>query len=159
MAQHLWLALPDKDMWSYYELLWISPIVFGDHLVIILQVPLVDKSFVMTMSNVHNLAILPMLHPTLWKTFHFSLESEYLALSSNVAYTIIPSECAMQTSVFTEGHVLIWYCIISHWKGFIVFYTLFVNGINPKTCHLMPLVPALLPCDASWIISGLILFI
>ena len=46
MAQHPWLPLPNdpnQDMWSYYELLWINPMVLDDDLVNILKVPLVDK--------------------------------------------------------------------------------------------------------------------
>ena len=38
---------PNQDMWSYYELLNIKLVVFDDHLVVIWQVPLVDKSFIM----------------------------------------------------------------------------------------------------------------
>ena len=42
MAQHPQLASPNdpnKDTWSYYNLFQINPIVFDDHLVVILQVP------------------------------------------------------------------------------------------------------------------------
>ena len=40
MAQHSWLTLPNdpnQDIWNYYKLLWIIPIIFYDHLVIFLQ--------------------------------------------------------------------------------------------------------------------------
>ena len=50
MIQHPHLALPnyaEKDVWKYYALLWIHPIVFDDLLLVILQMPLVDKSFMM----------------------------------------------------------------------------------------------------------------
>ena len=43
MAQHPHLALPNdpnQDLWSYCKLLQINPVVFHDHLIIILQVPL-----------------------------------------------------------------------------------------------------------------------
>ena len=48
MAQHTELALPNdpnKYISSYYELLQVNPIVFDDHLVVILQVPLIDKVY------------------------------------------------------------------------------------------------------------------
>ena len=35
---------PERDIRYYCKLLWISPILFEDHLVAILQVSLVDKS-------------------------------------------------------------------------------------------------------------------
>ena len=65
MAYHPQLALPNdpnKDIWSYFELLQIHPVVFDDYLVIILQVPLVDKSLIMNVYRVYNLL---MLHPAL----------------------------------------------------------------------------------------------
>ena len=66
MAQHPPLASPsdpDKDIWSYLELLQVSPFAFDDHLVVILQVPLLEKSLIM------NLYSLPILRPVLKKTF------------------------------------------------------------------------------------------
>ena len=50
MAKHPHLPLPNdsnQDIWSYYKLLQKDPIVFDDHLVIILQEPLVDKPLAM----------------------------------------------------------------------------------------------------------------
>ena len=39
---------------------------FDDHLVVILQLPIVDKSLIMNIYKVYNL---PILHPVLQKTF------------------------------------------------------------------------------------------
>ena len=47
MATYPHLSLPNnpnKDIWSYYELLQVGPIAFDDHSVIVLQGPLVNKS-------------------------------------------------------------------------------------------------------------------
>ena len=49
IAKHPQLALPNnpnKDIWNYYELLLTKLIVFDNHLVISLQVSLVDKSLI-----------------------------------------------------------------------------------------------------------------
>ena len=54
--------------------------VLGDDLVIILLVPLVDNYFIMNVYKVYNLLIV---HLLLQKTFHYFVESEYLALSSD----------------------------------------------------------------------------
>ena len=55
---------PDKDIWSYYELLLVSPVDTDEHLVVIIQVPLVDKSLIM---NVYEVYHFPILHPVLKK--------------------------------------------------------------------------------------------
>ena len=59
-----------------------------------LQVPLVGKSLIMNVKKVYNL---PILHLALWKTFHYSLGTEYLELSSDGDYATIPSEHGMPT--------------------------------------------------------------
>ena len=105
MAQNPWSALPnypDEDIWSYYGLLHIYPIVFDDHLVIILQVPLVEKSLIMKAYKVYNLAIL---HPTLKKVFQNSLEALCPGLFSDGNYATIPLEHAVLICAFTKGHM------------------------------------------------------
>ena len=73
--------------------------IFDDHLVIILQVPLVDEFLII---NVYKVSNLPILHPALQKTFLFLVEGEKLAFSSDGACATIPSECDMLTSMFTR---------------------------------------------------------
>ena len=70
-------------------------------MVVILQVPLVDKSPLMNVYMVYNLCIL---HPALQRTFHYSLEGEILAFSSNGDYDTIPLECHILKCVFTGGY-------------------------------------------------------
>ena len=77
MAQCPQLALlnySNQDIWSYYELLQINPVVSEDHLVIILQAHLVDMSLIMNMYKDYNL---PIPHPTFQNTFHYSVEGDY----------------------------------------------------------------------------------
>ena len=104
LAQHAWIAFPNdpnQDIWSYCKLLWINVVSFDDHLVIILQVPLVSNSLFMNGNKVYNLFIL---HPTLQNTFHYSAEGEYMVLLSDDDYATIPSEYDMFTCVFTRVH-------------------------------------------------------
>ena len=56
----------------------------------ILQIQLVDKSLIMNVYKAYNLSIL---HIVPQKAFYYSLEGEYLALSSDSHYVTIPSEC------------------------------------------------------------------
>ena len=67
---------PLEDIWRYYKLLQISPLAFNDHLVRILQIPFVAKSFQMNIYKVYNLSIL---HPELQKSFQYILEKDYFA--------------------------------------------------------------------------------
>ena len=105
MLLYIQLALPNnptQDLWAYFELLSISPKVLHDHLVIVLQVPLVDKSPIMYVYKVYNLLIL---HPAWQKAFHHYVDGEYLALSSDSCYGTISSEYDMLTRVFTRDHM------------------------------------------------------
>ena len=53
----------------------------------------------MNMYKVYNL---PIQHPVLQKTVYYSVESEYLVLSSYGNYATLWSECNMLTSVYTR---------------------------------------------------------
>ena len=63
------LALPNylnEDIWGYYELLQVSLTILNDHLVVILQAPLVDESLIMNVYKAYNLLLL---HPVLQMGF------------------------------------------------------------------------------------------
>ena len=53
---------PETNIWSYFRMVKLTPIVLDDYLMLILTVPLVNQSLHMNLYKVHNL---PMLHPTL----------------------------------------------------------------------------------------------
>ena len=82
MRQNPRLALPydpDQDIWSYYSIMRVSPIIMDNFLLLILTVPLVDQSLQMDLYKVHNL---PALHPKLnihshtnWRVSIWLLES------------------------------------------------------------------------------------
>ena len=61
---------PDQGIWSYYSIMRVSPIIMEDFLLVILTVPLVDKSLQMDLYKVHNL---PDLHPKLNIQFTYQL--------------------------------------------------------------------------------------
>ena len=44
---------PDEDIWSYYSIMRVSPIILDDFLLVILTVPLVDQSLQMDVYKVH----------------------------------------------------------------------------------------------------------
>ena len=62
---------PDTNIWSYYGMVKLTPIVLDDYLMLILTVPLVYQSLHMDLHKVHNL---PMLHPTLHVHAQYEIE-------------------------------------------------------------------------------------
>ena len=66
---------PETNIWSYYRMVKLTPIVLDDYLMLILTVPLVDQSLYMDLHKVHNL---PMLHPTLHVHAQYKVEVLYL---------------------------------------------------------------------------------
>ena len=105
MAEHHHLALPNnhnEGIWSYYEFLQVCPIVLDGHLVIILKVPLIDKSFVMNVNKAYNL---PILHCIFQQAFQYSLQGEYFVISSDSDYATLASEQAVLLCVLTKGHM------------------------------------------------------
>ena len=95
MCRKEWLCILDlscltihKYIQNCYELLQIIPAVFKDDLAVILQVPLVDKSLLMNIYKMHNSSIL---HPILQMIFQYSLEVEYLAVTTYGDYITICS--------------------------------------------------------------------
>ena len=67
---------PETNIWSYYKMIKLTPIVLEDYLMLILTVPLIDQSLHMYLYRVYNL---PMLHPTLHVHAQYEIESTYLA--------------------------------------------------------------------------------
>ena len=69
---------PNINIWNYYPIMKITPIVMDDFLLIILTIPLTDQSLEMNLYKVYNL---PALHPELKVEFTYELEGEYLAIT------------------------------------------------------------------------------
>ena len=69
---------PNINIWNYYSIMKITPIVMDDFLLIILTIPLTDQSLEMDLYKIYNL---PALHPKLKVEFTYQLEGEYLAIT------------------------------------------------------------------------------
>ena len=78
---------PNVNIWNYYSIMKITPIVMDDFLLIILTIPLTDRSLKMNLYKVYNL---PALHPELKVEFTYELEGEYLAITKNKLYAALP---------------------------------------------------------------------
>ena len=73
-------------------------------LIIILLIPLVDKSLQIDLYKVYNL---PVLHPELKVQFSYILEGEYLAISTSHTYAAIPTSYEICICLETKGHLCV----------------------------------------------------
>ena len=93
---------PNVNIWNYYPIIKITPIVMDDFLLIILTIPLTDQSLEMNLYKVHNL---PALHPKLKVEFTYELEGEYLAITKNKLYAALPTAREIRICKGTGGYL------------------------------------------------------
>ena len=93
---------PNVNIWNYYPIMKITPIVMDDFLLIILTIPLTDQSLEMNLYKIYNL---PALHPELKAEFTYELEGEYLAISKNKLYATLPTARDIRICKGTGGYL------------------------------------------------------
>ena len=93
---------PETNIWSYYGLVKLTPIVLQDYLMLILTVPLVDQSLHMNLYKIHNL---PMLHPTLNVHVQYELEGTYLATMMEGMFISLPTALDVRLCLILNGHL------------------------------------------------------
>ena len=93
---------PETNIWSYYRMIKLTPIVLEDCLMLILTVPLVDNSLHMNFYKVHNL---PMLHPTLHVHAQYEIEGSYLATVMDGMFITLPTALDVRLCLMTNGHL------------------------------------------------------
>ena len=93
---------PNVNIWNYYPIMKITPIVMDDFLLIILTIPLTDQSSEMNLYKVYNL---PALHPKLKVEFTYELEGEYLAITKNKLYAALPTAREIRICKGTGGYL------------------------------------------------------
>ena len=67
---------PTQNIWTYYNIIKVTPIVMDDYLMVILTIPLIDSSLDVNLYKVYNL---PMLHPKLQIQVEYQLKGAYFA--------------------------------------------------------------------------------
>ena len=103
MAHNPWLELPyniDTDIYKYYTVMKITPVVVGDVMAMLLTIPLIDKSLKMNVYKVHNL---PALDPELKVASEYALEGEYLAIDEHGLYVALPDAREIQICLTSQG--------------------------------------------------------
>ncbi|MCG8624572.1 MAG: hypothetical protein MJE68_21575, partial [Proteobacteria bacterium] len=87
------------DIWRFYDVLRITPVVLNRLLVVLLTIPLTDQSLEMNIYRVHNL---PLVSPEYKVTAQYSLEGEYLAIDKKGMYVALPTEDSIQICVMSD---------------------------------------------------------
>ena len=93
---------PNVNIWNYYPIMKITPVVMDNFLLIILTIPLMDQSLEMNLYKVYNL---PALHPELKVEFTYELEGEYLAIIKNKLYAALPTAREIRICKGTGGYL------------------------------------------------------
>ena len=105
MKRNPWLTLPEDpniNIWNYYSVMKVAPIIMENFLLVILTIPLADQSLVMNLYKVHNM---PALHPELHVQFEYQLEGEYLAITKDKQYAALPTAQDIQICETTERYL------------------------------------------------------
>ena len=93
---------PNINIWNYYSIMKVTPIIMENFLLVILTIPLADQSLVMNLYKVHNM---PALHPELHVQFEYQLEGEYLAITKDKQYAALPTARDIRICETTERYL------------------------------------------------------
>ena len=91
---------PQTEIYKFYEVMKITPVVVGDVLSMLLTIPLVDKSLQMNVYKVHNL---PALQTKLGIAAEYVLEGDFLAIDQHGLYVALPDAREMQICLTSQG--------------------------------------------------------
>ena len=86
-------------IWKYYSVIKITPIVMDKMLVIIMTIPVLDKSLELNIYQVHNLPAIP---PGQEVAALYQLESRYFAIGKHRMYVTLPTEQSVRICLQTE---------------------------------------------------------
>ena len=86
-------------IWKYYSVIKITPIVMDKMLVILMTIPVLDKSLELNIYQVHNLPAIP---PGQEVAALYQLESRYFAIGKHGMYVTLPMEQSVRTCLQTE---------------------------------------------------------
>ena len=93
---------PNLNIWNYYTIMKITPIVMDDFLLILLTISLTDQSLEMDLYKIYNL---PTIHPKLKVKFTYQIEGEYLAIPKSRLYAAVPTAREIRICKTTEGYL------------------------------------------------------
>ena len=86
-------------IWKYYSVIKITPIVMDKMLVILMTIPVLDKTLELNIYQVHNLPAIP---PGQEVAALYQLESKYFAIGKHGMYVTLPIEQSVRVCLQTE---------------------------------------------------------
>ena len=95
-------------IWKYYSVIKITPIVMDKMLVILMTIPVFDKSLELNIYQVHNLPAIP---PGQEVAALYQLESRYFAIGKHGMYVTLPTEqtelaiCILEQALYPIKHI------------------------------------------------------
>ena len=87
------------EIWKYYSVIKVIPIVMDKMLVILMTIPVLDKTLELNIYQVHNLPAIP---PGQEVEAIYQLENEYFAIGKHGMYVTLPTEQSVRTCLQTE---------------------------------------------------------
>ena len=86
-------------IWKYYSVIKITPIVMDKMLVILMTIPVLDKTLELNIYQVHNLPAIP---PGQEVAALYQLENQYFAIGKHGIYVTLPTEQSVRICLQTE---------------------------------------------------------
>ena len=86
-------------IWKYYSVIKITPIVMDRMLVILMTIPVLDKTLELNIYQVHNLPAIP---PGQEVAALYQLESKYFTIGKHGMYVTLPTEQSVRICLQTE---------------------------------------------------------
>ena len=87
------------EIWKYYSVIKVTPIVMDKMLVILMTIPVLDKTLELNIYQVHNLPAIP---PGQEVESLYQLENKYFAIGRHRLYVTLPSEQSVRICLQTE---------------------------------------------------------
>ena len=91
---------PDTEVYMFYSIVQITPVVVEDTLVMLLTIPLMDKSLKLNIYQIHSL---PALQPTLGVIARYQIENKYIAIDDHGLFIAMPDEIEVRICLVTRG--------------------------------------------------------
>ena len=91
---------PDtEDIWKYYKVIKITPVVIDKLLIILLTIPIIDSTLELNIYRAHNLPAIPPGHKIATK---YLLEGDYFAIGKHGVYAALPNERSIQVCLESD---------------------------------------------------------
>ena len=87
------------EIWKYYNVIKVTPIVVDKMLVILMTIPVLDKTLELNIYQVHNLPAIP---PGQEVESLYQLENPYFAIGKHGRYVTLPTEQSVRVCLQTE---------------------------------------------------------